>query len=301
MSHSSKYSTQKSKTEENSMRRCVMQREDRAKVVAEIKKELKHAPFLETKFYSSKADLKADGRVHHVLENIKKSDPKWIRGPKVSCETAEVVDYILKNSHEASKTVYHNFASAKNEGGGFKSGKGALAQEEALCMCSNLWSSLTSKDAEPYYRENNASPNMKNGLYTHGILYTPEVTFNRSGSLDNAPFSLLPDTDHVTTSVVTAPAINYGHYKQTAIDKGRGSEATAIAIMQERLDRLLLICLLNGKRHLVTGPWGCGVFEGKLVNLMTCFKKSPYSQYFKSIHFISPDPDTVKKMSAACK
>lgn len=293
-----KYSTQQSTMEENSMRRCSMDRDDRAKVVAEIKEELKGTPELPTKYYPGSRLVATDSAINKVLSGIEESDPKWEEGPDLVFEEAEIVEYVQRTRSNAANQVVHNFASAKNEGGGFKRGRGALAQEEALCMCTNLWSSLSGRAAAPYYRDNNASQNMNTGLYTHGILYTPEVTFNRSGSLAEPPFEQLPVEEQVVTSVITAPAVNYGFYRQKVIDKGQGSEATAVVTTQERLDRLLLICLLNGKRHLITGPWGCGVFGGKVTNLMWCFKKSPYTQYFKSIHFISPDADTVAVMEA---
>lgn len=296
MSHYNKYNTQVSKTEENSMRRCKMDRNGRARVVAQIKEELK-GKSLPTIFYSHTCDVASSSDIEKALSKIRDTNPMWARGPSLLFEEAEVVAYIRKNKNLGSEMVVHNFASAKSEGGGFKRGGGAIAQEEAACMGGELWASLSSREAAPYYHANNNSEHMKSGLYTHCILFTPNVTFNRSGSLDDPPFELLPETEHVTTSVVTAPAVNYGHYRQKMIDKGRGSEATVMATMQERLNRVLLICLLNGRRHFITGPWGCGVFEGKISNLMRCFKNSPYTQYFLSIHFISPDPKTVNEMS----
>ena len=62
-----------------------------------------------------------------------------------------------KDSFEAGRAydnpLVMNFANAHNPGGGFK--LGANAQEEALCRCSTLYASITSKAAGVMYSYNN--------------------------------------------------------------------------------------------------------------------------------------------------
>ncbi len=63
--------------------------------------------------------------------NSGKYTPTYNVVPKTVSET-------LANEISSSELVgILNFASAKNRGGGFL--KGSLAQEEALCICSNLY------------------------------------------------------------------------------------------------------------------------------------------------------------------
>lgn len=61
-----------------------------------------------------------------------------------------------------------NFASARNQGGGFLAG--AIAQEEDLCRASGLYGCLKRKPL--FY---NANIMCDDAFYTHGVLYSPNV------------------------------------------------------------------------------------------------------------------------------
>lgn len=277
-------------------RYCTMTRDERVKLVASIKSDLEDVT-LETKYYPGSASIYVGSSgVKDMLDNIMSEYSEWPKAPKFIFENVEVVEHIMHNKEIANKSaVYLNFASAKSEGGGFKSGKGSLAQEEALCMSSDLWASLTSDVAKEYYRVNNA--HTFKGLYTNCILYTPRVTFSRSGSLSVPSFE--PLREPIVTAVVTAPAVNFNEYNKRAIRHQKGSWEIANAVMQERMDRVMYVCLENGKHDLVMGPWGCGVFGGSINKLMMYVMKSPYVNYFDSISFISPDKAMVDKMKQA--
>jgi uncharacterized protein (TIGR02452 family) len=136
-----------------------------------------------------------------------------------------------------------NFASAKNPGGGFLGG--AKAQEEDLARCSALYTcQLTQRG---YYDANRAHSSM---LYTHHIIYSPDVPFFRDERriLLEAPFLL---------SIITAPAPNAGEARRT--------ESNAAARVHEALDErarmVLAVAASRGHRCLVLGAWGCGVFR----------------------------------------
>jgi len=278
-------------------RYCTMSREERVELIVKIKNELK-GKSIETKYYSGSNAIHIENNgIQYMLNNIKKTHRNWEKGPIFKFENAEVVEHIMNNKEMASTTgVYLNFASATHEGGGFKSGRGALAQEEALCMTSDLWASLSSDEAKEYYRRNNEDPGK--GLYTHDILYTPKVTFSRSGSLCNPSFAELREP--IVTAIVTSPSVNFNEYNKRMINNNKGgSWSRANRVMQERMNRVMYVCLNNGKRDLVMGPWGCGVFGGSINKLMMYVMKSPYVKYFDSISFISPDQSMVYKMKQA--
>ncbi len=91
-----------------------------------------------------------------------------------------------------------NFASAKNPGGGFLNG--ALAQEESLAMCSNLY--LSQLENQEYYEANRACKTM---LYTDYMIYSRDTVFIREDAEG------LWDTP-LLAAVITAPAVNMGQY-----------------------------------------------------------------------------------------
>jgi uncharacterized protein (TIGR02452 family) len=131
-----------------------------------------------------------------------------------------------------------NFASAKNPGGGFK--KGSAAQEESLARSSSLYPCLA-KFLKPFYVHNKSKP----GVYTHRIIYCPQVTFFK----DDAG-NMQPET---TCAVVTAPAVNAGVAKL--------DEEEVRHLMAVRMRKILRVAVLHDLRVLVLGAFGCGVFK----------------------------------------
>ena len=110
------------------------------------------------------------------------------------------IEVTCEDSFEAAKRLNEpmvmNFANAHNPGGGFR--LGASAQEEALCRCSTLYSSISSKTASEMYRYNNTHISMVESDY---MLYSPEVWVIRGSDLQLTanPFKV---------SVMTIPAPN---------------------------------------------------------------------------------------------
>jgi uncharacterized protein (TIGR02452 family) len=132
------------------------------------------------------------------------------------------------------------FASAKNPGGGFRTG--AQAQEEGLARASALYRCLTAAPAfYAFHRTHGDS------LYSDRVIYSPRVPVFRDdeGQLLDTPY-------HV--SFLTAAAPNRG-----AVPASRaGQVAAALAV---RARRVLAVAAEHGHRRLVLGAWGCGVFR----------------------------------------
>lgn len=146
-----------------------------------------------------------------------------------------------------------NFASARNQGGGFLSG--ALAQEEALCRCSGLYACLKKKPI--FYNENILCDN---NYYTDNIMYSPKVPFFRDEHhffLDK-PFEL---------SIITAPAPNL-HGAQE-IDKNIVNK-----ILVNRMDKILQVAQSHGHKNIVLGAWGCGAFGNDPADVAELFKSA---------------------------
>ena len=164
-----------------------------------------------------------------------------------------------KDTFEAGRAydnaLVMNFANAHNPGGGFK--MGANAQEEALCRCSTLYASITSKAAGEMYSYNNSHMSRVESDY---MLISPNVIVFRDKDL-----SLLAEP--VVMGVVTVPAPNR-----------RGAAVFASSkIIEETFIRRIRIILraaaVRGYKTLVLGAWGCGAFGNSAEDVASCFKK----------------------------
>lgn len=171
------------------------------------------------------------------------------------------------------RTVVHNFASAKNPGGGFLTG--AKAQEEDLSRCSGLYTCLTDK-AQVYYNANRKSGT---AFYTDHIVYSPQVPVirNHEGELLEEPWY---------ADFVTVPAVNAG-----AVHKNEKHFIEDIeSVMRGRLYYMLGIAMLNGAEAVVTGAWGCGVFQNDTAMVARLFsenlsKGGVFHKAFKHVTF----------------
>jgi uncharacterized protein (TIGR02452 family) len=135
-----------------------------------------------------------------------------------------------------------NFASAKNPGGGFRSG--AQAQEESLARSSGLYASL--RQVPSFYAHHRAQGDL---LYSDHVIYSPAVPVFRddSGAFLEAPYLV---------SFLTSPAPNAG---AIALNQ-RDSLPLVPEVLARRAAKVLAVALRHGHRTLVLGAWGCGVF-----------------------------------------
>jgi uncharacterized protein (TIGR02452 family) len=171
------------------------------------------------------------------------------------------------------RTVVHNFASAKNPGGGFLTG--AKAQEEDLSRNSGLYTCLADR-AQVYYNANRKSGT---AFYTDHIVYSPSVPVirGRDGQLLETPWY---------ADFITVPAVNAG-----AVRKNEKQFVDDIeSVMRGRLYYTLGIAMLQGAEAVVTGAWGCGVFQNEPSLVARLFsenlsKGGVYSKAFKHVTF----------------
>lgn len=149
------------------------------------------------------------------------------------------------------KIVALNFASARNQGGGFLSG--ALAQEEDLCRKSGLYTCLKGKPL--FY---NANILCDNCYYTDGVIYSPKVPFFRD------EYDLVLENPY-TLSIISAPAPNLN-----GVEKVDGKILTTT--LAKRINKILEIAYINGHKNLVLGAWGCGAFGNDANMIATMFQ-----------------------------
>jgi uncharacterized protein (TIGR02452 family) len=176
-----------------------------------------------------------------------------------------------------------NFASARNAGGGYLSG--ARAQEEDLCRVSALYTTLLR--APDYYAAHRASFDL---FYSHRVIYSPDVPVFRDEhhALLNEPY---------TVSFLTSPAPNTG-----AVD--RDKRHLAPAILAERAARVLAVAAHHGRRRLVLGAWGCGVFRNDPAVVAAAFRdlltgRGPFAGAFDHVVFAVLDRGAGRQNLAA--
>lgn len=165
-----------------------------------------------------------------------------------------------KDSFEAGRMYKNplvmNFANAHIPGGGFKFG--ANAQEEALCRCSTLYASITSKEAAVMYQYNNTHVNSVESDY---MLISPNVVVFRDKDLSLMDWPIV-------MGVVTVPAPDR---------RGAAMVASPTKIEETFLRRiriLLRAAAVNGYKNLVLGAWGCGAFGNYPEDVALYFKKA---------------------------
>ena len=193
-----------------------------------------------------------------------------------NCTTNQALEELRKENNLAGL----NFASAKNPGGGFKGG--SQAQEECLARTSGLYRTLEKIDG--YYAYNKK---MKSCFYSDRMIFSPQVPFFRDND-DNLI------GDYYKSSIITAPAVNYGVIKQR--EQNRISEVESV--MRKRIRLVLDIALENGIEHIVLGAWGCGVFQNDPKLIANLFDEQfssneRYANAFRTVYFAVLDRKNV--------
>ena len=145
------------------------------------------------------------------------------------------------------------FASARNPGGGFRTG--AQAQEEDIARASALYACLTA--APRFYEHHRADRDLR---YSDRVIYTPGVPVFRDDTGE-----LLPRPYHVT--MLTAAAPNLRAITSQQPDRA----ATVPATVRGRARRILAVAAAHGHRRLVLGAWGCGVFGNDPATVASAF------------------------------
>jgi len=165
-----------------------------------------------------------------------------------------------------------NFASARNPGGGYLGG--ARAQEEDLCRVSALYTTLL--EASDYYAAHRAE---RDPFYSHRVIYSPDVPVYR-----DERYRLLDWP--MTVSFLTSPAPNAG-----IVARDRPEQIPRLpAVLAERAARVLAVAVRHGRRELVLGAWGCGVFRNDPAAVADAFRgllaaRGPFEGRFTHLVF----------------
>lgn len=190
----------------------------------------------------------------------------------------------FKAAKRYEKTLVMNFANAHNPGGGFR--LGANAQEEALCRCSTLYSSLTSENASEMYKYNNTHISLVESDY---MLLSPNVCVFRDEKCNLVK-------DYFMTSVITLPAPNRRGAALFA------SKKTINETITRRIRIMMKIAMINGYDNLILGAWGCGAFGNNPKEVSECFRQviveEELGKCFDEICFAVYGSETGKNITA---
>ncbi|MDI6104157.1 TIGR02452 family protein [Actinoplanes sp. NEAU-A12] len=186
-------------------------------------------------------------RISAAVAGTKLHVPGEPIAPHVTGGAAPVVEVTRESTLAATRRLAADgdvaalvFASAKNPGGGFRTG--AQAQEESLARAAALYPCLTA--VPEYYNFHRAQANP---LYSDRVIYSPRVPVFRDddGRLLDAAYEV---------SFLTAAAPNRG-----AVRHNRAAQVATLLAARAR--RVLTVAAVHGHRRLVLGAWGCGVFR----------------------------------------
>ena len=184
---------------------------------------------------------------------LKESPPIGTNGKM--CRIIVTTEDSFRAASRYNNPLVMNFANAFNPGGGFRIG--ARAQEEALCRCSTLYSSLISDKAAAMYNYNCAF--RENGD-SDFMLLSPNVCVFRDENCEllESPF---------TVGVITIPAPNrFGEAMFL-------SEKRIAEVMTRRIRIMLRIAARHGYRTIIAGAWGCGAFGNDPAHVSSYFRR----------------------------
>lgn len=223
------------------------------------KEEIILPPMGKTWYYDNKFDYKKglEGKKSFEKTNI------------LICEES-TIDAIHRNAIDDNLGVL-NFASARHAGGGFLNG--AMAQEECLAYCSDLYDTQTRDIGQEYYK-NNAT--VKHHSYYNGMMMTENCFFRDS------KFNLIKNP--TSCMVITAPAVNMG-----MVRKFNEPEKSAKQTMKNRMRNILYLFIYHGCTNIVLGAFGCGVFQNDPNDIAKYWHEllieEDLKKYFKKITF----------------
>lgn len=194
--------------------------------------------------------------------------------------------YEAASGYKNQKVVVHNFASASNPGGGVV--RGARAQEECLCRCSNLYFCLnTPKMWDGFYQPHR---NAGNPIHNDDLIYTPDIVVFKT---DTASPVLMEESDWYRVDVITCAAPNLRERPSNAYNTGDGDTSIKLSFKEQktlhekRLRRILDAVVMNENEVVILGAFGCGAFANIPEAAAEAAKNvvEEYRYAFKTIEF----------------
>ena len=168
-----------------------------------------------------------------------------------------------------------NFASYKTPGGAFM--RNALAQEEYLCYCTNLYREIL-QFKDTWYKQHLKT--LRNGLYTNQSLLSHDITIVAS-----EPGELLPEEEQFTVDILTCAAPNWS----PALKYGTLTHDELVTATRERIKYVMRLLSTYDYDNIIVGAYGCGVFKNDPTVVVQAFLKAMGMYKLKHVTFAVPD------------
>lgn len=237
---------------------------------------IKNSPILQKQMLQSQAEsqLYLDGYVS-ALRKVKGSG------------TVEIVENTTFRCAEElfqkfSKIAVLNFANPNEPGGGVY--RGAKAQEECLCRCSDLYNVL----AQPYFMKHFYEYHYRNCDYffSDRLIYSPDVTVFKS---DDLIPQMLENPFFVDVITCAAPYLD---------DYNDATKEELLSVYKSRIKNILEVAMAKDVDCLVLGAFGCGAFHNNPILMSQAFADllmgEQYATYFEKVVF------AIKSSGAFC-
>lgn len=173
-----------------------------------------------------------------------------------------------------------NFASFTRPGGGFLNGSNA--QEENLCMRSNLYEIL--EQQTEFYKFNADNAFKTKGAYMNRAIFSEKVTFFKGDESKQCNVITCACPNKSVKYLQDHPAENY-------------------SILKSRIRFILDIAEHNLTDTLILGAWGCGVFKQDPQEVATIFKEvlQDKKYQFTNVIFAIPAGENYNKFKEVFK
>lgn len=240
---------------------------DLIKIFEDTQMRIQKDPVLQARMQKSRRDsqLYLEGYVSPVRK---------VKGPGtvdvVETTTFQCARNLLPYS---ARIAVLNFANPHEPGGGVL--RGAMAQEECLCRCSDLYNVL----AQPYFLKHYYRYHLHHCDYffSDRLIYSPDVTVFKSE--DSIP-QVLKMPFFVDVITCAAPYLD-GSVIRT--------DRELLDIYRSRIRNILEVAIAKDVDCLVLGAFGCGAFHNNPILMANAFSdlliRNQYAKYFKHVIF----------------
>ncbi|MCR5793884.1 MAG: TIGR02452 family protein [Solobacterium sp.] len=185
-----------------------------------------------------------------------RSTKKPDRRPEILFREGTTLFLAKETAGTGKHTAVLNFANPVEPGGGIL--RGAGAQEESICRCSNLYKALISDNAGPYYEINRGiqSKNQYNSMFlgTDMVIYSPDATILKEPKYNDSSFEEYY-SDPFTVDVITCAAPFFS---------GSGyilPDGDLMHLFKRRIRNIFETAIENEAEVLILGAFGCGAFH----------------------------------------
>lgn len=191
------------------------------------------------------------------------------KNPELNVRIIEGSSFDTVRTFTKGRVAVLNFANPHEPGGGVK--RGARAQEECLCRCSNLYNVLATKELSQFYYQWHKQNT--NYLFSDRVIYSQNIQIIKSDD-----YQLLDSPVAVDVITCAAPYNVYGFDRELLK-----------STYESRITNILEVAIDNDVDTIVLGAFGCGAFHNPPELMAEAFKEilinRGYYKFFENVVF----------------